>query len=77
MENRKYFLVNNIPNQPFPDIRCYISEDTGGEYVMIRCADIRLSSCPESIAKRSNLTPMEDDKAQTVCHKDGLVSFFI
>lgn len=77
MENRKYFLANGIPNQPFADIRCYITKDTGDEYVMIRCADIRLADCPESITKRTNLTAFPEDKAEITSHKNGLVSFSV
>lgn len=77
MENRKYFLANGIPNQPFADIRCFIVDDqNGGEYVLIQTADIRLGGV-QSIAKRSKLTPFPEDKAETINHQDGLVSFWI
>lgn len=57
---KQYYLLNNTPNQPFNDIRCYVVDDQdGGEYVLVRCSDIRLQACPESIAKRVNLTPCE------------------
>lgn len=72
---RQYFLANGIPNQPVADIRCYIVTD-GPVMVLIRCADIRLSSCPESLSLRSNLTPISDEGTATVVsHKTGLVSF--
>ena len=59
---KQYYLANGIPNQPFENIRCYITDDQdGGDFVMIRCADLRLSDCPESIAKRSKLTPCDID----------------
>jgi hypothetical protein len=57
---RQFFLANGIPGQPFDNIRCYIADDqNGGEWVLIRCADIRLDTCPESIAHRSRLTPCD------------------
>lgn len=75
MENRKYFLANGIPNQPFEDIRCFIVDDqNGGEYVLIQTADIRLPGV-QSIAKRERLTPFPEDKAELVSHKTGLVVF--
>lgn len=74
MENRKYFLANGIPNQPFENIRCFITKDDGGEYVMIHTVDLRLSDV-ESIANRNKLTPFPETSDDVVRHKDGLVWF--
>ena len=74
MQSRQYYLLNNTPGQPFADIRCYIVQD-GPVAVLVRCSDIRLTNCPESMALKANLTPCPSDTEELRSAKGGLVNF--
>ena len=57
---RQYFLMSNVPGQPFASIRVrLVSGDVATDrYVVVACADIRIAGS-ETITSAANLRPLE------------------